>query len=111
MRGHLQVVAHLIHVAGDQALQPIGFCDEAAQFGFIGRGDIGFSGVRLAEGIPITSAERVLDAGEEFGDRFESDGYSPVSAAIWAHASRRSVRLLATKGSDVASLLTFAWVS
>lgn len=111
MRGHFQVVMNLVHVAGDQPLQPIGFSDETAQFSFVGWRHVGFTRMGIIERIPISSSEGFLDAGEKLGDGLESDGYSPVSAAMCAHASRRSVRLLETKGSDVASLLTFACVS
>ena len=98
------------HVVGDQALQTVCLGDETTQLRFISRSGLWLNMAGLAQPIPIACCQRFLNAGEQLGDGFESDDYSPVSAAMCAQASRRSVRLLATNGSAVASLFRFACV-
>lgn len=105
------MTVHLSHVVGDQALQPIRFRDEAAQFLLVGRHCLWFSPLDAPERVPVFGGEGLLDACKNSGDRLESDGYSPASAAMWAQAPRRSVRLFATNGSAAGSLLMLASVS
>lgn len=108
MRRGVYVSLDMIHVVGNESLETICFGDQPAQLLLVRRGRFGLDGSGLAETIPIAFSEGLLDAGEQLGDRLESDGYSPDSAAMWAQASRRSVRLFETNGNEVASLLTFA---
>ena len=102
---------NLGQIPRDQTLQSIRFGDQSAQLLLVFRHDIGFHRLVVAEPIPVTGFERLLDTRENIGDRFESDGYSPVSAAMCAHASRNSLRLLLTNGNAAASLLRLASVS
>ena len=99
------------HVAGDEPLQTISLGNQPAEFEFILRHHTRFGRLGIAQSIPIPGFERLLDSLEKLGNGLESDGYSPVSAAMWAHASLRSVRLFDTNGRELASLFTLAWVS
>ena len=68
---------NLSHVAGNEHLKPIGFCNQSTELFLIGGGDFRFDMARLAKRIPITSIERVLDAGKQVGDGFEPDDLLP----------------------------------
>lgn len=101
----------MCHVVGDEPLEAVGLRNQTAELFLIRRCRFRLDRGGLAETIPVAGGERILNAGEQLGDSFESDDYSPVSAAMCAQASRRSVRLLATNGSEVASLFRLASVS